>query len=55
MTNIVFNLIIIAIDRLIKDVIFILFKEAATANELIYVFLQDILIKHALLDKLITD
>ena len=37
--NIVFNLIIIAMDRLIKDVIFILFKEAATANKLAYIFL----------------
>ena len=39
MTNVVFNLIIIAVDRLTKDIIFILFKEAATANELTYIFL----------------
>ena len=39
MTNVVFNLIIIAMDRLIKDIIFILFKEAATADKLAYVFL----------------
>ena len=55
MTNIVFDLIIIAVDRLIKDIIFILFKEAATANKLIYIFLWDILAEHALLDKLIMD
>ena len=53
--NVVFNSIIIAVDRLIKDVIFILFKEAATVNKLIYIFLQDILAEHILLDKLITD
>ena len=34
MTNVVFNLIIIAVDRLINDVIFILFKEKATADKL---------------------
>ena len=39
MINVVFDLIIIAVDKLIKDVIFILFKEAATINKLIYVFL----------------
>ena len=39
MTNVVFDLIIIAVDRLIKDIIFILFKEVATANKLTYVFL----------------
>ena len=55
MTNIVFDLTMVAVDRLIKDVIFILFKEAATANKLIYIFLWDILAEHALLDKLIMD
>ena len=39
MTNIVSNLIIIAMDRLIKDIIFILFKEIAIINKLIYIFL----------------
>ena len=37
--NMVFDLIMVAVDRLIKDIIFILFKEAATADKLIYVFL----------------
>ena len=55
MTNVVFDLIIVAVDRLTKDIMFILFKEAATANELTYIFLRDILAKHALPDKLITD
>ena len=39
MTNIVFDLIIVVVDRLIKDIMFILFKEAATADKLVYVFL----------------
>ena len=39
MTNIVFDLIMVAVDKLIKDIIFILFKEAATADKLIYIFL----------------
>ena len=39
MTNVIFDLIIIAVDRLTKDIIFILFKEAATVDKLIYVFL----------------
>ena len=38
-TNIVFDLIIIAVDRLTKDIIFILFKEAATTDKLVYIFL----------------
>ena len=37
--NIVFNSIMVAMDRLIKDIIFILFKEAAIANKLAYIFL----------------
>ena len=39
MTNIVFDLILIAVDYLTKDIIFILFKKAATADKLAYVFL----------------
>ena len=39
MTNVVFNLIIIVVDRLTKDIIFILFKEAAIADKLMYIFL----------------
>ena len=39
MTNMVFDLIMVAVDRLTKDIIFILFKEAAIVNKLIYVFL----------------
>ena len=53
--NVVFDLIIIIVDRLTKDVMFILFKEAATANKLIYIFLRDILAEHILSDKLIID
>ena len=55
MINVVFDLVIIVVDRLIKDIIFILFKEVATADKLAYIFLGDILAEHALLDKLITD
>ena len=51
----VFDLIIIAVDKLTKDVIFISFKETAIADKLAYIFLQDILAEHALLDKLIID
>ena len=54
-TNVVFDLIIIIMDKLIKDIIFILFKEAATVNKLIYIFLRDILAEHVLPDKLIID
>ena len=38
MINIVFDSVMVAVDRLIKNIIFILFKEAATANELVYIF-----------------
>ena len=55
MTNIVFDLIITAVDRLIKDIIFILFKEAAIVNKLTYIFLQDILAEHTLSEELIID
>ena len=51
----IFDSIIIAVDRLIKDIIFILFKEIATADKLAYIFLQDILTKHALPEELIID
>ena len=39
MMNAVFDLVIIAVDRLIKDIIFILFKEAVIADKLIHIFL----------------
>ena len=55
MINIVFDSIIVVVDRLIKDIIFILFKEAATINKLVYIFLRDILAEYMLLDKLIID
>ena len=42
-------------DRLTKDIIFILFKKAATADKLTCVFLQDILTEHALPEELIID
>ena len=45
----------IAVDRLTKDIIFILFKEAATADKLVYIFLRDILAEHTLPEELITD
>ena len=32
--NITFDLIIVVVDRLIKDIIFILFKEASNADDL---------------------
>ena len=54
-TNMVFNLVIITVDRLIKDIIFILFKEVATADKLIYIFLWDILAEHTLSEELIID
>ena len=55
MTNVVFNLIIIAVDRLIKDIIFILFKEVATADKLTYIFFRNIVTEYILKKKLITD
>ena len=42
-------------DKLTKDIIFILFKEAATADKLVYIFLRDILTEHTLPEELITD
>ena len=53
MTNIVFNLIIVAVDRLTKDIIFILFKEVITVDKLIYIFLRNIVAEYILLEKLI--
>ena len=50
-----FNLITIIIDRLIKDIIFILFKEAVTADELIYIFLRNIITEYILSEELIID
>ena len=39
MINVVFDLIMVAVDRLTKDIIFIPFKEAATTDKLAYIFL----------------
>ena len=51
--NIVFDLIIITVDRLIKNIMFILFKEVAITDELAYIFLRDILAEYILPEELI--
>ena len=53
MTNRTFNLIIIAVDRLIKDIIFILFKKIFSADKLTYIFLRNIIVEYTLLKELI--
>ena len=53
--DIIFDLIIVIVDRLIKDIIFILFKEALNADKLAYIFLRNIITEHILPEELITD
>ena len=53
--NIIFNLIIVAVDRLIRNIIFILFKEIATAEKLMCIFLRNIIAEYTLLEELNID
>ena len=55
MTEVSYNSILIIINKFIKAKIFILYKEASTAEDLIYVFLRWIVAEHELLLKIISD
>ena len=50
-----FNSVIVAVDRLIKNIIFIPFKESVNADKLVYIFLRSIVLEYTLPNKLITD
>ena len=53
--NVVFDLIIIIVNKLIKNIIFNLFKEASNADRFIYIFLWNVITEHTLLKKLVID
>jgi len=49
MTNVIYNLILVIIDRLIKYRHFILYKEASDAIKLVYTFFKVIITNYRLL------
>ena len=55
MTGVVYDSILVIIDRLTKYVYFILYKEASTIEELAYIFVKWIVANHGILDKIISD
>jgi len=55
MINVMYDLILIIIDRLTKYRHFILYKEASNAIKLMYTFLKVIIINYRLLEEIILD
>ena len=53
--RIVYDLILIVIDRLIKYVYFIFYKEELTAKELVYIFNKNIIINYEILKEIINN
>jgi len=53
MTNVMYDLILVIIDRLMKYRHFILYKEASDAIKLAYTFLKVIIVNHRLLEEII--
>jgi len=55
MTNVMYDLILVITDRLIKYRHFILYKEASDAIKLMYTFLKVIITNYGLLEEIILD
>jgi hypothetical protein len=55
MTRVVFDLILIIIDRLTKYEYFILYKESLSAEELVYAFNKHIIGNYGILKKIISN
>ena len=55
MTNVMYDLILVIMDRLMKYRHFILYKEASDAIELAYTFLKVVIANHGLLEEIILD
>jgi hypothetical protein len=55
MTNVMYNLILVIIDRLTKYRHFILYKEASKAIKLMYTFLKVVITNYGLLEEILLD
>ena len=53
LTRVFYNLILIIVNQLTKEVWFILYKKVLNAEELIYIFLRDVTALQDLLNKII--
>jgi hypothetical protein len=55
MTGVVYNSILVIVDRLTKYAYFLPYKEASTAEELAYIFMKTIVANHGVPDEFISD
>ena len=55
LTEVIYNLILIIVNWLIKKVRFLAYKKVANAEELAYTFLQNVIALQELSDKIISD
>jgi hypothetical protein len=54
-TGIIYNLILVVINRLIKYAYFISYKEGLTAEELIYIFNRNVITNYGVLKEIISN
>jgi hypothetical protein len=54
-TGVIYNLILIITDRLIKYAYLISYKEGLTIEELIYIFNKNIITNHEILEEIISN
>jgi hypothetical protein len=54
-TGIIYNLILVVINRLIKYAYFIFYKEGLTAEELIYIFNRNVITNYEVLKEIISN
>ena len=50
-----YDFILIIIERLTKYIILVLFRTDRTIKDLVYVFLREVVLRHRLLDKILSD
>jgi hypothetical protein len=55
LTGVIYDLILVVTDRLIKYAYFISYKEGSTAEELVYTFNRNIIINHGMLEEIISN
>jgi hypothetical protein len=55
MTEVIYNSILVIVNRLTKYTYFLLYKEASIAEELVYIFMKTIIANHGVLDEFILD
>jgi hypothetical protein len=53
--GVIYNSILVIIDRLIKYIYFLPYKEASIVEELAYIFIKTIIINHGVPDEFISD